>query len=170
MSANTANRGYTYPQSTDDFRPYEDIQELAQDVDVDVDAIEARVTAIETELGVWTSFTPTLYTQTTATRASLAKTVTRARYLKIGKTVWAYADVLANASSANNASLSLPFAAVAQYICGTALITGTSPPSQSGNAFIHGTLDTVVAIQASTGYTDIISGQRFRYSVCYETS
>lgn len=36
MTANTSNRGYTYPQSTDDFRPYEDIQELAQDVDTDV--------------------------------------------------------------------------------------------------------------------------------------
>jgi hypothetical protein len=47
MAATTANRGYTYPQSTDDFRPYEDIQELAQDVDVDVDAIEARVTTLE---------------------------------------------------------------------------------------------------------------------------
>lgn len=169
MTANTANRGYTYPQSTDDFRPYEDIQELAQDVDTDMAAQVARITAIENELGVWTSFTPTLYTQTTATRASLAKTVTRARYLKIGKTVWAYADVLANASSANNASLTLPFAAVAQFICGTALITGSSPPSQSGAAFIHSTLDAIIAVQASTGYTDIISGQRFRYSVCYET-
>lgn len=36
MSATTSDRGYTYPQSTDDFRPYEDIQQLAEDVDADV--------------------------------------------------------------------------------------------------------------------------------------
>jgi hypothetical protein len=36
MTATTANRGYVYPQSTDDFRPYEDIQALAEDVDADV--------------------------------------------------------------------------------------------------------------------------------------
>jgi hypothetical protein len=45
MTANTANRGYTYPQSTDDFRPYEDIQELAQDVDVDVQALADSILA-----------------------------------------------------------------------------------------------------------------------------
>lgn len=44
MSANTPNRGYTYPQSTDDFRPYEDFQELATDIDTDVAAIRAELT------------------------------------------------------------------------------------------------------------------------------
>lgn len=33
MAANTATWSLTYPQSTDDVRPYEDIQELALDVD-----------------------------------------------------------------------------------------------------------------------------------------
>lgn len=33
MAANTATWALTYPQSTDDVRPYEDIQELATDVD-----------------------------------------------------------------------------------------------------------------------------------------
>lgn len=41
MSATTTNRGYTYPDSTDDVRPHEDIQTLAEDVDADVqDVIE----------------------------------------------------------------------------------------------------------------------------------
>ncbi len=39
MATNTSNRGYTYPQSSDAFRPYQDIQELATDVDLDVAAI-----------------------------------------------------------------------------------------------------------------------------------
>lgn len=41
MTANTSNRGYTYPQSTDDFRPYEDIQQLAEDLDTDVRTVAA---------------------------------------------------------------------------------------------------------------------------------
>lgn len=52
MSANTSNRGYTYPQSTDDFRPYEDIQELAEDVDTDVAALVARIVALEGKLPI----------------------------------------------------------------------------------------------------------------------
>jgi hypothetical protein len=37
----TASRAYRYPSSTDDVRPYEDIQFLATDVDTDVQAIYA---------------------------------------------------------------------------------------------------------------------------------
>lgn len=164
MGGTTANRGYRYPSSTDNTQIWNHIQNLAGDVDTDVAALYAA-------LGTWTSFSPLLYSQTSGTRASISRTVTRARYLKIGSTCWAYADVLANASSSSSASLALPFSAVAQYICGYALITGTSPPAaESGAAFIHTTLDTVVAFQANTGYTDIVSGQRFRYSICYETA
>lgn len=43
MSDTTGNRGYIYPQSTDDFRPYEDIQALAVDVDDDVGAIALKI-------------------------------------------------------------------------------------------------------------------------------
>lgn len=168
MGSTTTNRGYPYPQSGDDFRPYEDIEALAEAADTDVEAIDTRLATVENGVGVWTSFSPLLYSQTTGTRASISRTVTRAKYLKVGKTVWAYADVLANASSTNSASLALPFAAAAQWICGTAFITGASPPAQSGGAFIHTTLDAIVAVQTSTGYSDIVSGQRFRYSVCYE--
>lgn len=161
MGGTTANRGYRYPSSTDNTQIWNHIQNLASDVDTDVAALIAA-------LGTWTSFSPLLYSQTTGTRASISRTVTRARYITLGKTCIAYADVLANASSTSNASLALPFSAAAQYICGTAGITGTSPPAQSGMAFIHTTLDTIVAVQTNTGYTDIVSGQRFRYSVCYE--
>jgi hypothetical protein len=47
MSATTGNRGYTYPQSGDDFRPYEDIQALAEAVDSDVEQIDNRLIAKE---------------------------------------------------------------------------------------------------------------------------
>lgn len=42
MTADTANRGYTYPQSTDNTQIWTHIQQLAEDVDVDVEAIAVR--------------------------------------------------------------------------------------------------------------------------------
>ncbi len=45
MATTTSNRGHSYPQSSDDFRPYEDIEELAKDVDADVEAMATGVYA-----------------------------------------------------------------------------------------------------------------------------
>lgn len=39
--ATTTNRDYRYPLSTDDVRPYEDIKNLADDLDADVEALYA---------------------------------------------------------------------------------------------------------------------------------
>jgi hypothetical protein len=41
MTANTPNRAYTYPQSSDHVRIYDHMQELATDVDTDVAALIA---------------------------------------------------------------------------------------------------------------------------------
>ncbi len=41
--ATTANRAYPYPTSTDDVRPHEDIEALADAVDADVDALDKTV-------------------------------------------------------------------------------------------------------------------------------
>lgn len=43
MTANTPNRGYTYPQSTDHTRIWEHFLELATDIDTDVDTLADRV-------------------------------------------------------------------------------------------------------------------------------
>lgn len=42
----TTSRGYRYPSSTDDVRPYEDIQFLASDVNTDVAALAAPPIAV----------------------------------------------------------------------------------------------------------------------------
>jgi hypothetical protein len=39
MADTTANRAYPYPESTDDVRPYADLQALADALDIDIDAI-----------------------------------------------------------------------------------------------------------------------------------
>lgn len=40
---NTSNRAYTYPDSLTSFRPHLDIQELATDVDADVEAVDTKL-------------------------------------------------------------------------------------------------------------------------------
>lgn len=43
----TPNRAYRYPASTDDVRPYEDIQFLATDIDTDVAALAAAYNTVD---------------------------------------------------------------------------------------------------------------------------
>lgn len=44
---NTVNRGYNYPASTSDTQIWDHIQQLADDVDIDVEAIDNRVGVLE---------------------------------------------------------------------------------------------------------------------------
>lgn len=75
MSANTANRAYTYPSSTDNYRPHTDIQELANDVDADVQLIH----------DAWTAYTP-VFTAAAGSPA-LGNATVMGRYKQVGKTV-----------------------------------------------------------------------------------
>lgn len=160
----TSNRAYRYPASTDNTQIWNHIQNLASDVDTDVEAVENAI-------GVWTSFTPTLWSNVTGSRASIAKTVNQAAYIKIGKSVWAIADVTASASSSSGAALGLPFSASTQQsCCGSAAIQGTSPPTQSGIAFMGAALDQVICVSNTSAFTDIVSGQHFRYAVFYQAA
>lgn len=119
----------------------------------------------------WQSFTPTLYTLTTGTRASIAKTVTRAVYVKRGSLVIAQVDLTAGAGSASGASVSLPVPAIArQVVCGTAAIMGASAPTQAGVAQMTAALDSVGVVNLANAFQDIVSGQTLRYSVMYQSA
>lgn len=120
-------------------------------------------------LNAWQSFTPTLYTLTTGTRASIAKTVTRAVYVKRNGLCIAQVDLTANAGSASGASVSLPVPAIArQVVCGSAAIMGASAPTQAGVAQMTAALDSVGVVNLANAFQDIVSGQTLRYSVAYQ--
>jgi hypothetical protein len=72
----TANRLYPYPGASDNVYPYEDIEALADAVDVDVAAMMAA----------WTAYTPT-FTADSGSPAIGSTGVIGGRYLKIGRTV-----------------------------------------------------------------------------------
>lgn len=74
--ATTANRLYPYPLSSDNVRPYEDIQALADAVDADVNPI----------FTAWTAYTPA-HTSDTGSPTLGTGGIVGARYKQIGKTV-----------------------------------------------------------------------------------
>lgn len=74
--ATTANRAYPYPIASDNVRPYEDIQLLADAVDADVNPI----------FTAWTAYTPTLTADSGSPAAGTGGTLT-GRYKQLGKTV-----------------------------------------------------------------------------------
>src|ERR1044072_1186836 len=74
--ATTANRLYPYPLASDNVRPYEDIQALADAVDADVNPL----------FTAWTSYTPP-HTSDTGTPTIGTGGVLAAKYKQIGKTV-----------------------------------------------------------------------------------
>lgn len=73
----TANRSYPYPASTDDVRPYADIQALADAIDADVAA----------QMAAWTSYTPTF--GAAGGSPTIGAGTIAGRYKKIGRLVTA---------------------------------------------------------------------------------
>ncbi len=70
--ATTANRAYRYPLSTDDVRPYEDIKNVADDVDADVQALYAAA---------WVPFnSPTLVWSASSINPTLGNASLTGRY------------------------------------------------------------------------------------------
>ncbi|HEX6968861.1 MAG TPA: hypothetical protein VF174_08660 [Micromonosporaceae bacterium] len=118
----------------------------------------------------WADFTPTVYTGGGSTAVS--GTVGYAKFLQIGKTVWAVASVTFNATTTGGAAIDLPVAAATRLLnCGSCVLFGSSTPAdQSGIAFMTTTLDKLVVVAFTTGFRDATSGDTIRYSVCYEAA
>lgn len=131
--------------------------------------------------GAWTAYTPTL-TQS----GSVSKTVTYARYMKIGRAVFVqvFLTLTGSGTAANGVTISLPFTAVNgganPQECGTGFIFDTSAGAgYPGQAIIHPTTSTVafraasnpVQILGVAGFTAALaSGDTVSMSVFYEAT
>lgn len=117
----------------------------------------------------WVAYSPLLFTTTSTTPTSVARTITRAVWRRRGNEIACQVDLTANATTTGGASVQLPIAAVArQVICGSGAIMGASAPTQSGLAFMSSSLNSIIIPTLSSGFNDIISGQTFRFSVIYQ--
>lgn len=124
---------------------------------------------IQDAVSPWTAYSPLLYTTTSTTRASVARTITRAVWFKRAGFVTAQVDITAGATTTGGASVSLPIIATARMVlCGSAAIMGASAPTQFNIAFMSSSLDSIIVPTSAGGFVDIASGQTFRFSVCYQ--
>lgn len=169
----TANFGLRYPESSDDVKVWEDVQALAEDVDTDLLTLQGLITGIK----AWTTFTPTLWNNAVSgTPASIAKTVTRAGYWRLGagagSIIIAQAEVTASAAVTNGAALSLPVNASERWlIAGVAAINGASPPTgQSGHAYMHVSLDRCLFVTNTNSFLNASSGDSLRYLMIYKAA
>ncbi len=166
MGATTSNRGYPYPQSTDDFRPYEDIQALAEAVDADVEPLTGRLAALEAppmchlvqqsaQTG-WTTNTLTLITFGSGSEVidthDLHDTGTNTGRIVIGKSLgwWAISGTYAAAS---NAATSIIRAAM--YKNGS-VINGSFGGLQVSSSSSFYTVQTPVLLVEATSASDYV--------------
>jgi hypothetical protein len=168
----TANFALPYPESSDAPEVWTDMAALANGVDSALDGLADDIA----ELNDFTTYTPTLWNNgVSGTPASIAKTVTRAGYWRIGtganSIIIAQAEVIAGAAASNGAALSLPVTASARWLlAGVAAINGASPPTQSGHAYMSASLDRVHVVSNTNAFQDCPNGYGFRYLVVYPSA
>jgi hypothetical protein len=136
MADTTANRLYPYPESSDNVRPYEDIQALADAVDVDVTAI----------LAAWTAYTPAINGDSGTPTLGTGGTIS-GRYKQVGKTVTAQATFTLGTSAAISGAwyITLPVAARSTFEASGSLYIRDIAPG----ANYHG--NCVILVSANTG-------------------
>lgn len=132
-------------------------------------AVDTYVFALETATTKWTSFSPLLYQSMTTTKASISRTLGNCWYMVRNNYCVAHAEVTATASSTGGAGLALPVTPAERWTtCGSGGVFGTSPPTQSGVAYMGIGLDVILTTTFTNAFCDIISGQTFRYSIVYK--
>ena len=166
----TANRAYPYPAASDNVRPYEDIQALAEALDTEIDTV----------MDPWSSWTPVISSDSGTPSLGTGPTVT-GRYKQIGKTVHARAQITVGTGAAVAAAwyFSLPVAAHASVeASGTVYMRDIAP-----GANYLGTC--VILVAANTGRVAlyigntqvtssapfaIAAGDRINFSISYEAA
>lgn len=114
---------------------------------------------------------------TICTDASLAATagssISKAMWMKIGKTVWYYGAGNSGTGTTSNA-ISLPNAVAGtptyrNQCCGVAGIAGASSPAdQSGRGFMGAGLDRLIIVAWNQGYRPAPASHTFFWSVVYD--
>lgn len=168
----TAQYALPYPEPSDAPEVWSDVQDLAEATDIALDGIADALAALKT----WTTFTPTFQNnQVSGTPANISKTTTRAGYWRIGtgagSIIIAQAEIIATAAATNGASLGLPVTAAERWlIAGVAAINGSSPPSQSGHAYMGSALDRIHVVSTTNAFQDVANGQAMRYLTIYKSA
>ena len=166
----TANRSYPYPAASDNVRPYNHIQLLAEAIDTEIDTV----------MDPWVSYTPVISSDSgTPTLGTGSSAV--GKYKQIGKTVHVKAQIVVGTGAAVAAAwyFSLPVAAKSDVeVSGTIYIRDVAP-----GANYLGTC--VILVAANTGRVAlyvgnvqvtsaapfaVASSDRMNFSITYEAA
>lgn len=169
----TANRAYRYPASTDDVRVYEDIQNLATDVDTDLKPVLNDG---------YTSYTPTWSSGGVA--PSIGNGTISGKYKQVGKKVHCHVEVTFGSTTTfgtGSYTFSLPVTANATLAAhvGSAYFrdaSGTATGHYNGISALSGT--TGLTGFESSGHTQLqatvpvtwVNGDFFRFDIEYEAA
>ena len=123
----------------------------------------------------WKDWSAVVYHNMSTTRTTYGSfSVNRARYNKIGRMVWASADITVTNATTGGLSASLPVAAVSMQnsIVGSgAVINSAGAPTQDGFVIIGAGLDNVQPVTFTTGFVNSTAGtNRYRFTICYESA
>lgn len=156
MADTTANRAYPYPETTDDVRPYADIQALAEALDIDIDALvnkpvgRLRQTVTQSGLTDATIFAVTFTTEDFDTHSyhSTSSNTSRVTPTKAG--YYRTAGVLCFAGQSDYVGLDAMI-----RLNGTALQGATRYGPPGNNTTIALPVDAIVPINGSGDYFEL---------------
>jgi len=79
--------------------------------------------------------------------------------------------VVLTAAAANGLSIGLPVTASERWLmCGTAVISGASPPTQAGHAYMGAALDRLHIVSNTNAFQSAVSGDGVRYLAIYKAA
>lgn len=124
----------------------------------------------------WKDYSAVVYHNMATTRSTFGSfSINRARYNKVGKMVWATADLSVTGITTGGMSASLPVAAAASMqnsiIGAGAVVNSGGAPGQDGFVIVGTGLDCVQPVTITTGFINTTTGaNRYRFTVCYESA
>lgn len=170
--ATTPNRAYRYPLSTDDVRPYEDLQFLATDVDTDVQALYAAT---------WVPYnSPTLVWSSSSVAPALGNGTLTGQYQRLSTKMVRFCVQLVYGSTSTPGTgywiFNLPFNATAnaqKFNRGLAFIDDISAQGRPGTSRIVSATQVIMdnSSGAVTGTSPMVpaTGDLFNLDITYET-
>lgn len=169
--ATTANRAYRYPLSTDDVRPYEDIQFLATDVDADLNTLYTAA---------WVAYSsPSLTWTGSTTNPVLGNGALTGRYQLLTTKMIRYQVLLTIGTTSTFGSgfwiFSMPFNASADaitYCRGVSMMNDISIQSRPGtsrfNAATQLIMDNSTGVVTATSPVAPAAGDTYAVDITYD--
>lgn len=176
MGSTTPSLAIPYPVGTDRVMDGDNaMQSLAERVDLLLGGTGGATggTAPVNAPGQWQAATPVNFCNDTSSAVAPGTTITEARWMKIGKTVW-FVGYGTTTTSVTNVAILLPAAAGVPnrrfFYLGPMFITGASAPVHAGVGVMSTDLLRAIWITNTNAYVASGASSSCRWSIMYEVN